>query len=218
MTAGLPDRPILPIPVSAAAGIAKRYGYDQVIVIARRLGDAPEPHGEHVTTYGANPEHCRVAAHIGNLLKHKVMGWPETTQPGADDGGQPYSKQEVLERLQIWAQTVRSVDQVLEGLSSVVGPTDGPLDQAVGELVVEYTDLVARSLGLDPWPEDADYRNDLEWFEHACDLGRRKQIYVEGELSSSVESIESLAELVVLLRGKTVPRDGVRTESGGPAR
>jgi len=63
-----------PIPVRAAAEIAKKYGYDQVIVMARRVGDNG---GEHVTTYGSNKIHCDVAARVGNFLKHKIMGWPE---------------------------------------------------------------------------------------------------------------------------------------------
>ncbi|KII12609.1 hypothetical protein OO25_17170 [Phaeobacter sp. S60] len=61
-----------PIPVSAAERIAKSYGYDQVVIIARRVGDAG---GEHVTTYGRTKEHCCVAASIGDFLKFKVMGW-----------------------------------------------------------------------------------------------------------------------------------------------
>ncbi|HVI60087.1 MAG TPA: hypothetical protein VM619_14610 [Luteimonas sp.] len=69
--------PMLPIPVSAAETIAKNFGYDQVIVIARRVGEPPAPAGEHVTTYGRNSEHCCVAARVGNFLKHKVMDWPE---------------------------------------------------------------------------------------------------------------------------------------------
>lgn len=36
-----------PIPISAAARIAKDYGYDQVVIIARKVD--PEG-GEHVTT------------------------------------------------------------------------------------------------------------------------------------------------------------------------
>lgn len=64
-----------PIPVSSAEKIAKAYGYDQVIIIARKVGDDPEPHGEHVTTYGRDAEHCAVAARIGDFLKFKVMGW-----------------------------------------------------------------------------------------------------------------------------------------------
>lgn len=64
-----------PIPISAAEKIAKDYGYDQVIIYARRCHDTPAPHGEHLTTYGRNPEHCSAAAKIGNFLKNKIMGW-----------------------------------------------------------------------------------------------------------------------------------------------
>ena len=61
-----------PIPISAARVIAERYGYDQVVVIARKVGE-----GEHCTTYGVDPANCDVAARIGNFFKHKIMGWPE---------------------------------------------------------------------------------------------------------------------------------------------
>lgn len=61
------------IPVGAAQNIAAAYGYDQVIIIARKVGDDPEPHGEWVTTYGVNKEHCDVAAKIGEFLRHKIM-------------------------------------------------------------------------------------------------------------------------------------------------
>lgn len=64
-----------PIPVKAAREIAQRYGYDQVVIIARKPGSGLEEHGEHVTTYGTNKEHCDVAARIGEFLKYKVMGW-----------------------------------------------------------------------------------------------------------------------------------------------
>lgn len=64
-----------PIPISAAERVAKEYGYDQVIIVARKVGDDPDPHGEHVTTYGVTKEHCAVAARAGDFLKHKVMGW-----------------------------------------------------------------------------------------------------------------------------------------------
>lgn len=66
------DDDMKPIPVSAAEKIAKAYGYDQVVIVARKVGVSG---GEHVTTYGRNPEHCTVAARIGNFLKFKVMGW-----------------------------------------------------------------------------------------------------------------------------------------------
>lgn len=64
-----------PIPISAAERIAKDYGYDQVIVYARKVGDDPEPHGEHMTTYGIDRAHCDAAAKIGDFLKYKIMGW-----------------------------------------------------------------------------------------------------------------------------------------------
>ncbi len=68
-------RPVKPIPISAAEQISKTYGYDQVIIVARRVGEDPEPHGEHVTTYGRNSAHCSIAAQIGDFLKFKIMGW-----------------------------------------------------------------------------------------------------------------------------------------------
>ena len=60
------------IPIKAAKRIADDYGYDQVVIIARRVGIKG---GEHVTTYGRNKEHCSVAARIGDFLKFKVMMW-----------------------------------------------------------------------------------------------------------------------------------------------
>lgn len=69
------DRPMKRIPISAAKLIADQYGYDQAIVIARRIGEAPKPFGEHVTTYGVSKIHRAVAAQVGNFLKEKVMGW-----------------------------------------------------------------------------------------------------------------------------------------------
>lgn len=64
-----------PIPISAAEHIAKLFGYDQVVIIARKVGTAPEPHGEHVTTYGVDKTHCASAAAQGDALK-RFMGWP----------------------------------------------------------------------------------------------------------------------------------------------
>ena len=68
------------IPISAAKKIAEQYGYDQIIVIARKVGE-----GEHCTTYGVDKANCDVAARIGDFLKFKVMGWaqllPEKEKP-----------------------------------------------------------------------------------------------------------------------------------------
>lgn len=63
------------IPITAAKKIAQDYGYDQVIIYARKVGEAPAPNGEHMTTYGVNKVHCGVAAAIGNFLKNEIMGW-----------------------------------------------------------------------------------------------------------------------------------------------
>lgn len=62
-----------PIPISAGKKFAKAYGYDQVVIVARNVGDNG---GEHVTTYGVDKDHCEVAARIGTTLKHHLMRWP----------------------------------------------------------------------------------------------------------------------------------------------
>lgn len=64
-----------PIPISVAKDISKKYGYDQVIIYTRKVGEDPDPHGEHMTTYGINETHCSVAARIGDYLKYKILGW-----------------------------------------------------------------------------------------------------------------------------------------------
>jgi len=65
---------VKPIPIAAAARIAKAYGYDQVIVIGRRCADSPMPHGEHITTYGVTKAHCGAAATISKKLQ-QIFGW-----------------------------------------------------------------------------------------------------------------------------------------------
>ena len=59
-----------PIPISAGKRIADEFGYDQVVIVARRVGE-----GEHVTTYGRNKQHCDIAARMGDFFKYKLMGW-----------------------------------------------------------------------------------------------------------------------------------------------
>jgi hypothetical protein len=59
-----------PIPISAAKRIAEQFNYDQVIIIARKVGE-----GEHCTTYGIDKEHCEIAARCGGYLKYEVMKW-----------------------------------------------------------------------------------------------------------------------------------------------
>lgn len=62
-----------PIPIKVAARIAEDHGYDQVVILARKVGDDGR---EHVTTYGIDAAHCEAAARIGTTLKHHLMGWP----------------------------------------------------------------------------------------------------------------------------------------------
>lgn len=66
-----------PIPISAGKRIADEYGYDQVVIIARKVDSGRQDGGEHVTTYGVDKANCDVAARIGNFFKHKLMGWPK---------------------------------------------------------------------------------------------------------------------------------------------
>lgn len=58
------------IPITAGRRIAEEYGYDQVVIVARKVGG-----GEHCTTYGVDKANCDVAARIGNFFKFRLMGW-----------------------------------------------------------------------------------------------------------------------------------------------
>ena len=57
---------------SELEAIAKKYGFNQVILIARTVG---EKGAEHCVTYGTDRENSVVAEDIGNFMKFKVMGW-----------------------------------------------------------------------------------------------------------------------------------------------
>lgn len=63
------------IPIAAAKAIADKYEYDQIVIIGREVGV-----GEHVTTFGKDPENCNAAGMVGDFLRFKVMAW-------AKDGG-----------------------------------------------------------------------------------------------------------------------------------
>lgn len=66
------------IPISAAERIAKEYGFDQVMIYARKV-DQPEVKGsEHMTTYGVTSGHCAAIARIAEFLQTKIMGWRDT--------------------------------------------------------------------------------------------------------------------------------------------
>jgi hypothetical protein len=66
------------IPIKAAKEIAELYGYDQVMIYARKVGVDPEPHGEHMTTYGVTKAHCGAMAKIARYLQTKIMGWEKS--------------------------------------------------------------------------------------------------------------------------------------------
>jgi hypothetical protein len=63
-----------PITVSAARDLAEHFGYDQVVIIARKVG---VPGGENVVTFGVDEVHRDVAARMGDFLKYRIMGWEE---------------------------------------------------------------------------------------------------------------------------------------------
>lgn len=61
------------LPIKAARDIAEKYGWDQVIIVARKVGDNGF---EHVVTYGDGGAHCEAAARAGMAIKHHLMRWP----------------------------------------------------------------------------------------------------------------------------------------------
>ena len=68
------------IPISAAKEIAEKYGYDQVMIYARKVDDIEDVGGEHMTTYGTTKRHCAAMAQIAKFLQTKIMGWHKEEQ------------------------------------------------------------------------------------------------------------------------------------------
>lgn len=62
------------IPITAAKAIAEQYGYEQVMIYARKVGDTPDC-GEWVTTYGTTKAHCSAMAKIAAYIQEKILGW-----------------------------------------------------------------------------------------------------------------------------------------------
>ena len=58
------------VPISEAEKIAKKYNYDQVVILSRKVGDGGN---EWITTYGINKIHCDAAAKIGSVLVGQVV-------------------------------------------------------------------------------------------------------------------------------------------------
>lgn len=61
-----------PIPIKVAEKIGADYGYDQVIILVRSVGQGG---GETLVTYGKDRTHCEIAAKVGEFLRRKVLGW-----------------------------------------------------------------------------------------------------------------------------------------------
>lgn len=95
-----------PIPVSAGKKIAQEFDYDQVVVVARKVGLNG---GEHVTTYGRNPEHCEIAARVGDFLKYEIMKWERAIHPPAFN---PVTD-ELLEAVRNWKERPAPVNAAL---------------------------------------------------------------------------------------------------------
>ena len=62
------------IPIAAARRIAEEYGYDQVVIYARKVDTPTATGGEHMTTYGTTKAHCTVAGLMAKKLQ-EFMGW-----------------------------------------------------------------------------------------------------------------------------------------------
>lgn len=67
-----PRQRVKAIPPAAARRIARAYGYDQVIVLGRRL-DEPGEAGEHVTAWGPDEAATRDAARLGELARRTIL-------------------------------------------------------------------------------------------------------------------------------------------------
>lgn len=93
-----------PIPISEAKAIAKQYGYDQVMVYARKIGDDG---GESMTTYGRSKAHCDAAARIASHFQRNIAGWEAAalTERDAD-------KKRIAELEQIIADNVQHKGKV----------------------------------------------------------------------------------------------------------
>lgn len=65
-----------PIPLAEAKRLVRQYGYDQVVIVARKTGERGM---EHVATFGADRKHCDIAAMIGDYLKYEIMNWVRNT-------------------------------------------------------------------------------------------------------------------------------------------
>lgn len=57
------------IPIKAAKEVAEKYGYDQVMIYGRKVG---ENGGEHMTTYGVDKKHCSAIGLIAKAIQKMI--------------------------------------------------------------------------------------------------------------------------------------------------
>ena len=57
------------IPITAAKRIARKYDYDQVIILGRKIGE-----GGWISTYGKTRAHCDAAAQMGDWIRGLEAG------------------------------------------------------------------------------------------------------------------------------------------------
>ena len=109
------------IPINEGRMIAERYGYDQVIIYARKvdrpagIGETAKSEikgGEHMTTYGINKVHCEVAARIGDHLKYKIMGWTKESAETCERAPHKVMTPEEYAAMPIigWHEVCRDID------------------------------------------------------------------------------------------------------------
>lgn len=67
------------IPIMAARRIAEEYGYDQVLIMARKVDSKPgAADGEEwMTTYGVDRDHCDAVARIRYWLEGQMKIWAD---------------------------------------------------------------------------------------------------------------------------------------------
>lgn len=59
--------------IQFAKDFATKFGYNQIVIIGRRVDDPLRPGGEWVTTYGTDAAHTAIAKAIGEFIVRKVM-------------------------------------------------------------------------------------------------------------------------------------------------
>lgn len=134
-----------PIPVDAARQVAESYGYDQVIIVARKVGDGG---GEHCTTYGRDKAHCDVAARCGEFLKHKVMGWHRDQTVVHEEHPEIARLRAALKDAVGYIQVDR--DQLYECITNKDGEYDNEDDERIIRETDELLDRLSAALAGGP--------------------------------------------------------------------